>query len=274
MAVEKTPKELSLGYSPCPNDTFIFHRLVSGDISVGGFRIREQLHDVETLNKMAFDRRLDITKLSFYAYLAVKKHYRLLQSGGALGYGCGPLLVAGRSIEPNQLAECTVVIPGRWTTAHLLFQLWAPKVKEKIFTSYDQVFDILTSGQADCGVIIHESRFTYQKQGLVQVVDLGAWWEKQTGLPVPLGCIAVLRRHPKKLALDLEKAIVESIKMARSNPEAVLPYIRKHAQEIDQQVLLKHIKTFVNQFSLDLGRTGLSAVEALEARARLDNILK
>ncbi len=266
--------ELTLGYSPCPNDTFIFHGLVSGSVKIANIRFREQLHDVETLNAMAFSQQLDVTKLSFYAYLAVKDNYRLLSSGGALGYGCGPLVVARKKIDPGKLASCRVAVPGRWTTAHLLLQLWAPGVKWKHFTTYERVCRLVAEGEVDCGVVIHESRFTFQRQGLMELADLGAWWQDQTGLPVPLGCIAVQRRHRRSLALAIENGIRESIGMSRSDPEAVLPYIRQHAQEMDRQVLENHVRTFVNQFSIDLGDKGRAAVEALEKRAIEAGILR
>ncbi len=267
-------KELTLGYSPCPNDTFIFHGLVSGAVKVGRIGFREQLHDVETLNAMAFSQELDVTKLSFYAYLAVKKHYRLLSSGGALGYGCGPLVVARKRLKPGQLAGCKVAVPGRWTTAHLLLQLWAPEMKSKYFTTYERICQLVAEGQVDCGVIIHESRFTFQRQQLVELADLGAWWQQQTGLPVPLGCIAVHRRHSQSLALDIENGIRKSIIRSQSDPEAVMPYIRQHAQEMEQQVLASHIHTFVNEFSINLGDKGLAAIEALEKRGIQAGILK
>ncbi len=266
--------ELSLGFSPCPNDTFIFHGLVSGAVKVGKIRFREQLHDVETLNDMAFYQQLDVTKLSFYAYLEVKKYYRLLNSGGALGYGCGPLVVAREKIDGSRLGRCRVAVPGRWTTAHLLLQLWAPQIKWKYFTTYERICRLVAAGKVDCGVVIHESRFTFKQQGLVELVDLGAWWHEQTGLPIPLGCIAVHRRHPESLARELEEAIRKSIAMAQSDPRAVLPYIRRHAQELDQKVLDEHIRTFVNDFTINLGGKGHASIQALEKRGAEAGILK
>ena len=265
--------KISLGFSPCPNDTFIFNGLVSGAVPLSGHALEVSLHDVETLNRMAFEEKLDVTKLSFYAWLLVRDHYRLLSSGGALGYGCGPLVVATRTVKREEMAGCRIVLPGELTTAHLLFQLWAPEAKQRRFVTYDRVFDALNSGEADCGVIIHESRFTYENAGFKAVVDLGAWWEELTGLPIPLGCIAVHRRLTDGLAGQLEEAIRQSIALARRNPSSALPYIRAHAQEMTEAVLHAHIDTFVNDFSLDLGETGRRAVKALEQQALQAGIL-
>lgn len=264
---------ISLGFSPCPNDTFIFNGLVSGAVPLPGHSLEVALHDVETLNRMAFDEILDVTKLSFYAWLKARDNYRLLSSGGALGYGCGPLVVSRKALTQEDLAGCRIVLPGEWTTAHLLFQLWAPEAKQRRFITYDRIFDALESDEADCGVIIHESRFTYESAGFQAVVDLGAWWESLTGMPIPLGCIAVHRRIPETLIDQLERAIRSSISVARQNPASALPYIREHAQEMTEAVLNAHIDTFVNDFSLDLGETGRRAVQELEQRAEAAGLL-
>lgn len=264
---------LTLGFSPCPNDTFIFNGLVNGLVPLPGYQIQEVLHDVETLNQMAFNGVLDVTKLSFFAWLMVKDQYRLLNSGGALGFGCGPVVVAGKALTRQDMPACRIVLPGEWTTAHLLFRMWAPQANERFFVSYDQIFEILESGQADCGVIIHESRFTYEQMGFHQVADLGAWWEDQTGHPIPLGCIAAHKRLHGDLAGQVDKSIKESIRMAHDNPEAALPYIRAYAQEMTAEVLEAHIHTFVNEFSLDLGENGHAAVDALEEKARRTGII-
>jgi len=264
---------ISLGFSPCPNDTFIFNGLVSGAVALPDHSVEVVLHDVETLNRMAFDERLDVSKLSFYAWLKARENYRLLSSGGALGYGCGPLVVSRKALTHKDLAACRIVLPGEWTTAHLLFQLWAPEAKQRRFITYDRIFEALNSGEADCGVIIHESRFTYESAGFQAVVDLGAWWESLTGLPIPLGCIAAHRRVPDTLTDQLERAIRLSISEARRNPASALPYIREHAQEMTGAVLSAHIDTFVNDFSLDLGETGRRAVQELERRAEAAGLL-
>ncbi len=266
-------QQLTLGFSPCPNDTFIFNALVNGTVNIPGFEVRERLHDVETLNQLAFDNVLDVTKLSFFAWLMVQDRYDLLASGGALGFGCGPVVIARKDMTPTDMAHCRIVLPGRWTTAHLLFRLWAPQARQRCFVPYDQIFDTLEAGQADCGVIIHESRFTYQSMGFRAVADLGAWWEEQTGLPIPLGCIAAHKRLGKETATAVETAIRASIDLARRDPAATLPYIRIHAQEMTAEVLDAHIQTFVNEFSLDLGATGRKAVAALAEEARRTGVM-
>ncbi|MBT8341583.1 MAG: 1,4-dihydroxy-6-naphthoate synthase [Desulfatitalea sp.] len=259
--------QLTLGFSPCPNDTFIFNALVNGPLNPAGFVLAPVLHDVETLNRMAFDQRLDAVKLSFFAWLKAKKNYRLLSSGGALGFGCGPVVVSAKARSREDMAHCRVVLPGEWTTAHLLFRLWAPEAAQRYFTTYDRIFAALHSQQADCGVLIHESRFTYMEEGFRAVADLGRWWEERTRMPIPLGCIAVHRRVPEAMAMQLQALIRDSISHARANPGQALPYIRQHAQEMTPQVLDAHIDTFVNDFSLDLGETGRRAVSLLETHA-------
>ncbi len=266
-------RKISLGFSPCPNDTFIFDALVNGRVSLPGCALRAVLHDVETLNQMAFDQVLDVTKLSFYAWLKVQANYRLLASGGALGYGCGPLVIARKPLRREDMSGCRIVLPGQWTTAHLLLQLWAPEARQRRFVPYDRIFAALDAGEADCGVIIHESRFTFQAAGFQAVVDLGAWWEAETGLPIPLGCIAAHRRVPKDLLPQLEEKIRNSIEAARQDPQSALPYIRAHAQEMTIEVLRAHIDTFVNDFSRDLGTTGRKAIETLAARAQQAGLL-
>lgn len=269
----KEKRTLTLGFSPCPNDTFIFNAWVHGGVPLPGHDIRVQLHDVETLNRMAFSGALDITKLSFFAWLKVKEQYRLLSSGGALGFGCGPVVIAREQVRAEALADCRIALPGEWTTAHLLFRLWAPQAGQRFFVPYDQIFETLRSGRADCGVIIHESRFTFRQMGFVPIMDLGAWWEEQTGLPIPLGCIGAHRRLGEPTALAAQETIRLSIAAARQTPAAALPYIRCHAQEMTAEVLEAHIHTFVNEFSLDLGDTGRRAVAVLEEKARERGII-
>jgi 1,4-dihydroxy-6-naphthoate synthase len=182
-------------------------------------------------------------------------------------------VIAGRPLSREDMGGCRVVLPGEWTTAHLLFRMWAPHVRHVRFIEYDRIFSALAAGEADCGVIIHESRFTYASAGFQAVIDLGAWWEEQTGMPIPLGCIAAHRRLPAALLEQLEEDIRQSIVLARKDPAAALPYIRSHAQEMSIEVLRQHIDTFVNEFSLDLGYKGRQAVQTLEMRARKAGVL-
>ena len=182
--------DLTLAYSPCPNDTFMFHDIATGTLRPRGVTVQIHLHDVETLNRAALAGRFDITKLSFAAWLQARSEYTLLNAGAALGYGCGPVVVARRPMDAAALAGCRVAIPGELTTAHLLLRLWQPSIGQRVFVRYDEVIGLVAAGEVDAGVIIHEGRFVYQQAGLHLVVDLGRWWEQRTSLPIPLGCIA------------------------------------------------------------------------------------
>jgi 1,4-dihydroxy-6-naphthoate synthase len=264
---------LSLGYSPCPNDTYIFHALSRGLLEDVPASFTTELHDVETLNQMAFGSRLDITKLSFFAYLKCKADYQLLNSGAALGYGCGPVVVARKKLLPGDMASARIVLPGEWTTAHLLFRLWVPEAEARFFLPYDQIFEALETGAADAGVIIHESRFTFEDAGLKAVVDLGAWWEAETRLPIPLGCIAARRSLSTDLIQSVDNAIGRSLDFSRDHPQDVMPRVRRYAQEMEDSVLLAHIDTFVNDFSRDLGTEGRKAIDRLEQMAHERGIL-
>jgi 1,4-dihydroxy-6-naphthoate synthase len=261
-------KKLQFGYSPCPNDTFMFNAIAAGDVGIQGHVLEPELHDVETLNAMAMDAVLDVSKLSFYAWMAVKAQYRLLDSGAAMGFGCGPVLIAREPMDPATIREKRVVLPGKWTTAHLLFRMWAPGADHRIFVPYDRIFDVIESGEADCGVIIHESRFTFEQAGFTPIVDLGAWWEEETGLPIPLGGIAARKALGRPLIDQIDALIKTSIQRAMDSPQKTLPYIREHAQEMDDAVLSAHIHTFVNPFSLDLGTQGRKALDVLESMAK------
>ncbi|MEE4112983.1 MAG: 1,4-dihydroxy-6-naphthoate synthase [Desulfobacteraceae bacterium] len=266
-------KELTFGFSPCPNDTYMFNAIAHGAVGVDGYRLKPVLHDVETLNGMAMDAVLDVTKLSFYAWLEVKDRYQMLDSGAAMGFGCGPVLIARNQLAQAEIHRCRVVLPGRWTTAHLLLRLWAPEADQRFFTTYDRIFDVLASGQADCGVIIHEGRFTFEAAGFTPVVDLGAWWEAMTGLPVPLGGIAARRSLGNALIRQIDMAVNASIRRAMADPRATLPFIREHAQEMEDTVLRAHIRTFVNDFSLSQTDVGRRAIEKLESMARDAGVL-
>jgi 1,4-dihydroxy-6-naphthoate synthase len=210
---------LSLGYSPCPNDTFIFYALVHKKIPFEGFSIREQLEDVETLNRMAFEGQLDITKISFHAYAYLRDQYTLLRSGGALGKGCGPLLVARQGHTSIDLTNQRIAIPGEFTTAFLLLRLYDPRVQNIIVLPFHQILHAVQHGMAEVGLIIHESRFTYQHFGLRKVLDLGDWWEQVSGYPIPLGGIIMKRSFDKELVNLMEEKIRQSIRYAQMYPE-------------------------------------------------------
>ena len=265
---------LTVAFSPCPNDTFMFHDLAVGKLRPADREVQVHLHDVETLNQFALEGRFDITKLSFHAYLLVQQEYELLGVGAALGYGCGPIVVARRQISRDDLARCRVAVPGELTTAHLLLQLWAPHVSNKIFAPYDQIMGLIDAGSAEAGVIIHEDRFTYQRAGFCLLADLGQWWQEQTQLPIPLGCIAARRSLGAEMIGEFESLLTASIESSLADPAAAMDYVRQHARQMDQAVLAEHIRTFVNDYSLDLGEEGRAAIEKLRELARQAEIIR
>ncbi len=257
---------LRIGYSPCPNDTYIFNALANGLIETPGFCLAApELEDVETLNQWALEERLDITKLSFHAYGHLRHHYRLLPAGAALGRGCGPLLISTQRRLPADLSPWRIAIPGRYTTAALLLQLYSPG-RQLVIMPFDRIMAAIVSGTVHAGVIIHESRFTYREHGLHCLQDLGAWWEEETGLPIPLGCIAMRNRLDDALHQAVAAVIRRSIEWADSHPQEVLPYIRHHAQEIEPEVMQSHIGLYVNEFSKDIGEEGQRAIDELLRR--------
>ncbi len=257
---------LSLGFSPCPNDTFIFHALVSGLIPVGTLRFAQEiLADVETLNEWAFLGRLDVTKLSFHALGHLTDKYLLLTSGAALGHGCGPLLVASEPLAMEELERKIIAIPGRFTTAAMLLKLWAPRCRT-VAMSFEKIIPGIKEGRVDAGVIIHESRFTYEQHGLVMIEDLGAWWETFSGLPIPLGGIAARRSLGPEVIGHINECIRASIELALASPDLSMPYIKKHAQELDERVIRSHINLYVNDFTKNLGDDGQNTVACFLAK--------
>jgi 1,4-dihydroxy-6-naphthoate synthase len=264
--------ELTLGYSPCPNDTYIFYALSQGLIDLP-FHLNILLADVEMLNQRLKQGVLDISKLSTGAVLQILDKYWLLRSGGAIGRGCGPLIVAKNPVRMEDLRDAKIAVPGMMTTAHLLLRLNGIHRGPSIPMQFDQIMSAVSSGRADAGVIIHEGRFTFRSYGLQMVLDLGRWWEQETGLPLPLGAIAIRRDLGPGIAELVETKIKESLLYSRANTEKAMPYIRQHAQEMEQEVIERHIETFVNEFSIDAGREGENAMKRLlEAACSLDGI--
>jgi 1,4-dihydroxy-6-naphthoate synthase len=258
---------LTLGYSPCPNDTFIFHALVHGAIPADGMRFTERLEDVETLNRLAAAAELDVTKISYGAAPGLLRDYVLLRSGGALGRGCGPLIVAREPMDRDGLRGKRIAIPGRNTTANLLLRLYAPDAEPGIEVVYSDIMPAVERGEVDAGLIIHESRFTYPQHGLVKVADLGEWWEQTTGLPIPLGGIMARRALGDDAIRRVDDAIRRSVQHAFAHPDESRPYIRAHAQEMDDAVAQQHIDLYVNDFSVDVEADGERAIRELFRRA-------
>jgi 1,4-dihydroxy-6-naphthoate synthase len=254
------------GFSPCPNDTFAFDALVHGRIAAP-FTVTPALHDIEELNALARRGRYELTKLSIGALAGVRDRYTLLRSGGALGHGCGPLVVAREAASLADAALGRLAIPGWDTTAFLLLRLAAPALGEVVELRYDEILDAVASGKVDAGLIIHESRFTYAQHGLVQVADLGAWWEDETGMPVPLAGICARTDLDAEVRATLEDALRRSVEHAFAHPADSLEYVRAHSQELSDEICRQHIDLYVNEFTRDLGDDGVAAIDALLARA-------
>jgi 1,4-dihydroxy-6-naphthoate synthase len=262
---------LTLGFSPCPNDTFIFDALVNKKIDTEGLDFDVRLEDVETLNQWAMQGRLDISKISYGVLPLVLDRYELLDAGGALGKGVGPLLIANRPISLNDISECSIAIPGQRTTAHLLFSLAFPSAIHKEFMIFSGIENAVLTGKVDCGVIIHENRFTYQNKGLTKLLDLGEFWEKETGAPIPLGGIVLRGGLDPALAVKINALIRKSLEYAFSHYPELPDYVKVHAQEMDQQVMRQHIDLYVNNYSLSLGHDGEKAIQTLlQTYARLN----
>lgn len=259
--------QLTLGFSPCPNDTFMFYPLVHGLVDTGGLSYHERLEDVETLNKLALAGELDVSKVSYHALGNIRNQYALLRSGSALGRGCGPLLVAADRIDPTQLRGKTIAVPGRYTTAKLLLRLFDPTLENFIVMPFNEIMDAVLNGNVDAGLIIHESRFTYQGFGLHKLLDLGEWWEGETGLPIPLGGIVARRSLGAETIASVERALRAGVDYARTHPDEAARYIGEHAQEMSPDVCAAHIGLYVNDFSSDLGDEGIRAITCLLQRA-------
>ncbi|HEY3120589.1 MAG TPA: 1,4-dihydroxy-6-naphthoate synthase [Vicinamibacteria bacterium] len=265
---------LAIGFSPCPNDTFMFHALVAGQVEVPGFAVTSWLADIEALNERALGPDpLAVTKLSVHGFAYVADRYRLLRAGAALGRGCGPLVVARTGGDLGRLAGRRVAIPGQYTTAHLLLRMFAPPTIEVVPMRFDAIMPAVAAGEVDAGAIIHEGRFTYAGHGLVEVADLGTLWEAETRLPLPLGVIAVRRALGSPLAAVLEDRLRASIAAAQARPEASAAYVREHSQEMDPEVCRRHIALYVNDYSLELGPEGEAAIAELLARGAAAGIL-
>ena len=254
---------LTLGFSPCPNDTFIFDALVNDKIDTGNLSFSAILEDVQTLNGWALQEKLDITKLSYGVLPLVLQKYIVLNSGSALGSGVGPLLIKNEKLKIKNVEDNLIAIPGENTTAHLLFSLAYPNAKNKSFLRYDEIENFVLEDKG-LGVIIHENRFTYADKGLHKITDLGDYWEKDTGKSIPLGGIVIKRSIETKIKLQVDKLIRESIEYAyKNNYEELTDYVKKHSQEMSEAVMSKHIDLYVNNYSINLGEAGKDAVQKL-----------
>jgi len=266
--------QITLGFSTCPNDTFIFDALVNGKIDTEGLEFVPYLSDVEDLNLLAFKGQLDVTKLSYHAWLHVWKSYRILDSGSALGKGSGPVLVAANPCKDPRYVGLSVAIPGEYTTANLLLRLAYPHIKDKKVFVFSEIEQAILDSVTDAGVLIHENRFTYENRGLVLLRDLGRFWTDTANTPIPLGGIMAHRRLPDDITAKVNRLIRKSLEFAFANPQETTPYIRKFAQSMDQEVLDAHLKTFVNEYSIELGEEGRGAVHTLIEKAKAGGLIK
>ncbi len=269
--------KLTLGFSPCPNDTFIFDALIHHKIDTESLEFEVFFDDVETLNQKAFKGVLDVTKLSYHAFAYVVDQYALLDSGSALGFGVGPMLISNFEISISDLKKdplkYKIGIPGKYTTANFLLGLAFPEAKNKQEMIFSGIEDALLNNEIDIGLIIHENRFTYQDKGLHKIIDLGDYWEKQTGCAIPLGGIVVNRKLPLDVQLKLNRVLRRSVEFAFANPKSGLEFIRQHSQEMSEEVMYKHIDLYVNQYSIDLGTEGRKAINLLFEKALANGVI-
>jgi len=266
---------LSLGFSPCPNDCFMFDAIVNERIDLEGLEFTARLDDVEALNQAAFGGAFDVTKLSYHAYAYCADTYVLLDSGSALGRNCGPLLISNRTITADEVAAggLRIAIPGKNTTANFLLGLAFPDARDKTELVFSAIESALVADQVDAGLIIHENRFTYEAKGLKKIIDLGEFWEHETGAPIPLGGIVIRRSLPEDMKRKVNRVLRRSVEFAFANRAASLAFVREHAQEMSEEVMYRHIDLYVNEYSVDLGAEGKRAVEMLFERARTTGII-
>lgn len=267
--------KLTLAFSPCPNDCFIFDALVHGRIDLEGLEFDVKLGDVEALNTAAFSGDVDITKLSFHAYAYCAERYVLLDAGSALGRNCGPLLISKRAIPSEEVAagKLRIAIPGKYTTANFLLGYAFPQATNKTELLFSDIEPAVLDGRYDAGLIIHENRFTYAAKGLKKIVDLGEYWESTTGAPIPLGGIVIRRFLPDEVKHKVNRILRRSVEYAFANRGASLPYVRAHAQEMDEAVMYKHIDLYVNDYSVDLGDEGRRAIDLLFEKATATGLI-
>ncbi|MCK6691330.1 MAG: 1,4-dihydroxy-6-naphthoate synthase [Thermoanaerobaculia bacterium] len=257
------PHKLTLGFSPCPNDTFIFDAMIRGQVDTEGLEFEVIMEDVEALNRRAFAGDIDITKLSYHAFAHLAGRYALLDAGSALGNNCGPLLVARSILDDAQINAGPIAIPGKMTTANFLLSLAYPQAQNKVETLFSDIEDAVLRGDAIAGLIIHENRFTYQQKGLIKLIDLGEYWETTTGLPIPLGGIVVRKDLPLEIQNKMNRVMRRSVEYAFEHPADVMPFVRAHAQAMDEAVMRAHIDLYVTKFTVELGSEGRKAVEAM-----------
>ena len=265
--------KLTIGFSPCPNDTFIFDAMLHGRIDTEGLMFEPVMEDVEALNRRAFAGQLDVTKLSYHAFAHLTDQYALLDAGSALGNQCGPLLIARQPMSEAEINQARIAIPGKMTTANFLLSLAYPNAGNKYETIFSDIEQAVLRGDADAGLIIHENRFTYAQKGLVKIMDLGEHWESSTGLPIPLGGIVVRRDLPVEIQQKMNRVMRRSVEYAFAHPATVMPFVRQYAQEMEERVMRAHIDLYVTDHTIDLGEAGRAAVQQMFQIAREKGVL-
>ncbi|MEP7170540.1 MAG: 1,4-dihydroxy-6-naphthoate synthase [Bacteroidota bacterium] len=266
-------RKITIGFSPCPNDTFMFCALVNGMIDCEGLQLDPDIEDVETLNQKALSGELDVTKLSLGVYAQVTKNYLILNSGSALGKNCGPLLISKKNYSANEINNLKIAIPGKYTTANLLLSIFFPNAKNKTELIFSEIENSVLNESVDVGLIIHENRFTYQQKGLKKIADMGEVWEQNTNALLPLGCIAIKKDFDTIIQNKIDMLINKSIRFAFQYPEKVMDYVRAHSQVMDDKVMQQHIDLYVNEFSLALGIEGKEAIQLLLKKGNTAGLL-
>ena len=265
--------KFTLGFSPCPNDTFIFDALVNKKIDTEGMEFEAQLEDIQTLNQWAGEGKLEITKLSFPSFFQNQNHYAMLDAGAALGKGVGPLLIAKTMVQVPDIEHCSIAIPGENTTANFLLSFAFPMARNKVPMLFSEIEDAVLMGKVDMGVIIHENRFTYHLKKLIKICDLGAIWEERQKAPIPLACIAAKKSIPEEQRQKISRLIRKSVEYAFAHYPEITEYTKSHSQEMDESVMRQHIELYVNNYSIDLGEDGRAAIRQLaEVYGRMEQL--
>lgn len=257
---------IKIAYSPCPNDTFIFYKLAHNK------HYRVNLHDIDLLNSHAFEETYDVSKMSFFAWLNLYDKYQLLNTGSALGKGCGPILITKNKKKIS--SNSSIAIPGKYTTANLLYRMCYGTLGKRIYMPYDKIMNALETNQVDAAVIIHEGRFIFEQRGFIFVKDLGEWWENETSLPIPLGCIGAKKNLGKEVINKIEQDLLSSIEFAYKNKKITKDYIKNHAQEMDDIVIENHINLYVNNFTMKLNKEAFLAIKEMKKRANKLGLIK
>jgi 1,4-dihydroxy-6-naphthoate synthase len=265
--------KISLAFSPCPNDTFIFDAMVHHKIDTEGYEFEYSMSDIEELNLSAFNFQTDVCKVSYHAYLFLTDKYVLLHSGSAHGDNVGPLLISNTLVNKDKIKNLKVAVPGKYTTANLLLSLAYPEIQNKEEILFSEIENVVLNRRFDAGVIIHENRFTYEKRGLFLIADLGKAWYQLTNLPIPLGGIVIKRNLPDATKQSINRILKRSVEFAFANPDSARNFIRCHAQEMSEEVMYQHIELYVNKYSLDLGIKGEKAITALFEKAVEKNLI-